>query len=218
MSRAKTVSKTRARVDKAPNPKAVPKTGAFLSGRNLNIVLSALLAALTIALYSPVIGYPFLVLDDTDYVTSNLHVHGGLSWSTIKWAFTAFTAANWHPLTWLSHTLDYQLFALNPAGHHFDSVLIHALNVVLLFLVLQWLTARVGPSLLVAALFAWHPIRFRARWFLPERLGDQRGEFDQYEQCYGCAQFRAGVPEKRNHRHGSGKWGCVGRAVRADYQ
>ena len=169
MSRAKTVSKTRARVDKAPNPKAVPKTGAFLSGRNLNIVLSALLAALTIALYSPVIGYPFLVLDDTDYVTSNLHVHGGLSWSTIKWAFTAFTAANWHPLTWLSHALDYQLFALNPAGHHFDSVLIHALNVVLLFLLLQWLTARVGPSLLVAALFAWHPINVESVAWVAER-------------------------------------------------
>src|ERR1022692_157879 len=150
MSRVKTLSKTRAQVRKKPNFKALSAAGASSTGKNLKTVLSFLLAGVTIALYSPVIGYPFLVLDDTDYVASNLHVHGGLSWSTIKWAFTAFTAANWHPLTWLSHALDYQLFALNPAGHHFDSVLIHALNAVLLFLVLERITRRVWPSLLVA--------------------------------------------------------------------
>ncbi len=169
MSRSRAVPKTLAQRRRAPNPRAVPKSGPFLSGTNLNIVLCVLLAAATVALYIPVIGYPFVVLDDTDYVTSNLHVHGGLSWSTIKWAFTAFTAANWHPLTWLSHAFDYQLFALNPAGHHLDSVLIHALNVVLLFLVLQWLTGRVGSSLMVAALFAWHPINVESVAWVAER-------------------------------------------------
>jgi hypothetical protein len=78
-------------------------------------------------------------------------------------------AANWHPLTWLSHALDYQLFALNPAGHHFDSVLIHALNAVLLFLLLGWATKRVGPSLLVAALFAVHPINVESVAWVAER-------------------------------------------------
>lgn len=135
----------------------------------MNVLLCFLLAAGTIALYSPVIEYPFVVLDDADYVTSNLHVHGGLSWRTIKWAFTEFTAANWHPLTWLSHALDYQLFALNPAGHHLDSILIHALNVVLLFMVLRWLTGRVAPSLLVAALFALHPINVESVAWVAER-------------------------------------------------
>ena len=132
-------------------------------------MLCVLLAGATIALYSPVIGYPFIVLDDHDYVAANIHVHGGLSWSTVKWAFTSFTAANWHPLTWLSHSLDYQLFALNPAGHHLDSVLIHTLNAVILFLLLAWMTKRVGPSLLVAALFAVHPLNVESVAWVAER-------------------------------------------------
>jgi tetratricopeptide (TPR) repeat protein len=108
-------------------------------------------------------------LDDRDYVTANFHIHGGLAWSTIKWAFTSTAAANWHPLTWLSHALDYQLFGLNPAGHHLDSVLIHALNAVVLFLLLSWVTKRVGPSLLVAALFALHPINVESVAWVAER-------------------------------------------------
>jgi tetratricopeptide (TPR) repeat protein len=108
-------------------------------------------------------------LDDRDYVTANFHIHGGLAWSTIKWAFTSTAAANWHPLTWLSHALDYQLFGLNPAGHHLDSVLIHALNAVVLFLLLSWVTKRVGPSLLVAALFAVHPINVESVAWVAER-------------------------------------------------
>ena len=114
-------------------------------------------------------GHAFLLLDDGDYVTANSHIHGGLAWSTIKWAFTSTAAANWHPLTWLSHALDYQLFGLNPAGHHLDSVLIHALNAVLLFLLLAWVTKRVGPSLLVAALFALHPINVESVAWVAER-------------------------------------------------
>jgi protein O-mannosyl-transferase len=128
-----------------------------------------LLAVATIALYLPVIGHAFLTFDDHDYVTANSHVHAGLRWSTVKWAFTSTAAANWHPLTWLSHALDYQLFALNPAGHHLDSVLIHALNAVLLFLLLWWATKRIAPSLLVAALFALHPINVESVAWVAER-------------------------------------------------
>ena len=123
----------------------------------------------TITLYLPATGNSFVVFDDRDYVTENPYVHDGLSWNTIKWAFTSTAAANWHPLTWLSHALDYQLFALNPAGHHLDSVLIHALNAVLLFLLLAWVTKRVGPSLLVAALFALHPINVESVAWVAER-------------------------------------------------
>ena len=141
----------------------------MLSGKKLNTTLCVLLAAVTIALYSPVMGHSFVVLDDREYVVANSHIHGGLSWNTIKWAFASTEAANWHPLTWLSHALDYQLFALNPAGHHLDSVLIHALNAVLLFLLLAWVTKRVGPSLLVAALFAWHPINVESVAWVAER-------------------------------------------------
>ena len=168
MSRGKTLSKARAQASKRPNPKALQRTGPLLSGKKLNTTLCVLLAAVTIALYSPVMGHSFVVLDDREYVTTNAHIRG-LGWDAIKWAFTSTEAANWHPLTWLSHALDYQLFALNPAGHHLDSVLIHALNAVLLFLLLAWVTKRVGPSLLVAALFALHPINVESVAWVAER-------------------------------------------------
>lgn len=141
----------------------------LFSGKHLIALFCLLLAGGTIALYSPVIGNPFVVLDDHDYVTANPHVQRGLAWSTIKWAFRSTEAANWHPLSWLSHALDCQLFGLNPAGHHLDSVLIHAVNAVLLFLLLQWLTRRPGPSLLVAALFAFHPINVESVAWIAER-------------------------------------------------
>jgi tetratricopeptide (TPR) repeat protein len=169
MSRAKTLSRTRVPARKRLYPKELPKTGPFVAGKKLNAILCLLLAAVTIALYGPVLEHSFIVLDDSDYVTANPHIHQGLGWSTVKWAFTSTAAANWHPLTWLSHALDYQIFALNPAGHHLDSVLIHAANAVLLFLLLGWITRRVGPSLLVAALFALHPINVESVAWVAER-------------------------------------------------
>ena len=92
-----------------------------------------------------------------------------MTWDTITWAFTAMEQGNWHPLTWLSHALDYQLFHQNPTGHHFTSLLIHAANAVLLFLLLMYATGRVGPSLLVAALFALHPINVESVAWVAER-------------------------------------------------
>ncbi len=170
MSRTKTLARTRAQARKRPQPTTPPGTGPFPADNKLNAVLCILLAAVTIALYSPVIGYPFVQWDDAVYVTANPHIRGGLSWNTIKWAFTSTeTAAYWHPLTWLSHALDYQLFALNPAGHHLHSVLVHALNAVFLFLLLAWVTKRVGPSLLVAALFALHPLNVESVAWIAER-------------------------------------------------
>ncbi len=169
MSRAKTLAKAHAESRRKLPSKAPPRTGPFLAGKTLNIILCVALALATIAFYSPVSGHGFLKFDDQDYVTANIHIHGGLAWSTIKWAFTSTEAANWHPLTWLSHALDYQLFALNPAGHHWDSVLIHALNAALLFLLLGWVTKRVGPSLLVAALFALHPINVESVAWVAQR-------------------------------------------------
>jgi protein O-mannosyl-transferase len=166
MSRAQTLPKIRAQGRKRANP-GVSGTGQFLNGKMA--ALCVLLAGATMALYSPVFGYSFLAYDDSDYVVQNPHVRQGLAWSTFKWAFTTFTASNWHPLTWLSHALDYQLFALNPAGHHIDSVLIHALNAVLLFLLLSWFTGRVGPSLFVASLFAVHPLNVESVAWVAER-------------------------------------------------
>ena len=117
-----------------------------------------MLVLLTLSVYNSVIHNGFTNFDDNLYVTDNVHVRAGLGWSTIKWAFTSFDAANWHPLTWLSHALDCQLFQLNPIGHHYVNVLLHAANVLLLFLLLQWATGVTWPSFMVAALFALHPV------------------------------------------------------------
>ena len=105
-------------------------------------LLSLLLALATVALYFPVNHHPFINYDDNEYVYENPQVLSGLNWATIKWAFTAISAANWHPVTWLTHAAVCQLFGADPAGHHDANVLFHALNVVLLFWVLftgDWL-------------------------------------------------------------------------------
>ena len=168
MSRSKAASRTRARVPRTPHRSRSSAAAPSLTGARLNIAFCILLAVATIAFYSPVLGHPFIVLDDREYVTANPHIRS-LGWDTIKWAFTAMDAANWHPLTWLSHALDYKLFALNPTGHHLTSLLIHVCNVVLLFLGLTWITKRTGPSLLVAALFALHPINVESVAWVAER-------------------------------------------------
>jgi len=120
-------------------------------------------------LYNPVSRYPFLTFDDQRYVTENWHVQTGLHWETVEWAFTTYDAANWHPLTWLSHTLDWQLFGKNPAGHHYVNALLHAANVMLLFLLLLGATGCTWRSWMVAALFALHPINVESVVWIAER-------------------------------------------------
>lgn len=128
-----------------------------------------LLAVATLALYNPVTRHPFVNYDDDRYVAENTHIRQGLTAATFRWALTSTEQANWHPLTWMSHALDCTLFRLNPSGHHFTSVLLHAVNVVLLFLLLMWATSRLGPSLFVAALFALHPINVESVAWIAER-------------------------------------------------
>jgi protein O-mannosyl-transferase len=144
-------------------------SGLFSSPEGRTLVLSLALILLTVLVYWPVGNNAFINFDDNHYITENTHVRSGLSWDTVKWAFTTFDAANWHPLAWLSHALDYQLFGLNPAGHHFISVLLHGLNVMLLFLVLQSLTRFTWRSLIVAALFAVHPLNVESVAWAAER-------------------------------------------------
>ncbi|MFZ1919847.1 MAG: tetratricopeptide repeat protein [Terriglobales bacterium] len=127
----------------------------------------ALIAAV-FAAYSPVI-HNGLVYDDNFYITQNAHVKAGLTWSTVGWAFTTYEEANWHPLTWLSHALDCDLFGLNPAGPHGVNVLLHAANAVLLFLLLRSATGFRWRSLMVAALFALHPINVESVAWAAER-------------------------------------------------
>jgi tetratricopeptide (TPR) repeat protein len=129
-----------------------------------------LLAVATLALYSPAIGHPFIFnYDDDIYVLNNAHVKAGLQWQTIRWALTSTENSNWHPMTWLSHATDCQLYGLNPAGHHFTNILFHMLNVVLLFLLLANATRATGRSFLVAALFAIHPFNVESVAWIAER-------------------------------------------------
>jgi len=133
------------------------------------LLLGLLLVVATLVLYWPVSHHPFVNYDDDQYITVNAHVQSGLNWSTVKWAFTTYDQANWHPLTWLSHALDCQLFQLNPAGHHDVNLFWHVLNVLLLFWVLQDATGYVGRSAMVAALFAVHPINVETVAWVAER-------------------------------------------------
>jgi len=124
---------------------------------------------LTLAFYNPVVHNGFTNMDDDAYITGNVHVRAGLTWATLKWAFTSFDAANWHPVTWLSHALDCQIFKLNPVGHHYGSVLMHGVNAILLFLLLEGATGLTWPSLMVAALFAIHPVNVESVAWASER-------------------------------------------------
>ncbi|MGA8539857.1 MAG: tetratricopeptide repeat protein [Terriglobales bacterium] len=132
-------------------------------------VLCLMLTAAVLLAYSPVTHNGFLNYDDDTYITNNPHVRAGLTWATVKWAFITYDEANWHPLTWLSHALDCQLFGLNPAGPHLVNVLLHAANAVLLFLLLQSATGFRWRSLMVAALFALHPINVECVAWAAER-------------------------------------------------
>jgi hypothetical protein len=155
------------------NPKSItlaqPKATSAVGLLGHPVILSSVLVIATIVIYYPVHQYPFINFDDNDYVYLNQHVQAGLSWTTVKWAFTTATAANWHPLTWLSHALDCQLFGLDPAGPHAVNVVLHALNAVLLFWVLLRATGFAGRSFMVAALFALHPINVESVVWVSER-------------------------------------------------
>ena len=131
--------------------------------------LALLLFAAVVVVYSGVTRNGFINYDDDTYVTLNSHVKAGLNRGTVKWAFTTFDAANYHPLTWLSHALDCQLFGLDASAHHEVSVLLHAINAVLIFLLLQNATGFRWRSLFVAALFALHPLNVESVAWAAER-------------------------------------------------
>jgi protein O-mannosyl-transferase len=143
--------------------------GLFSSPEKRTVVLCLLLVAATLAVYNPVNRNAFVNFDDDQYITHNPHIVAGLSWDTVKWAFSNYYEANWHPLTWLSHALDCQLFGLNPVGHHYMNVFLHAVNAMLLFWVLQSATGKTWPSWMVAALFALHPVNVESVAWASER-------------------------------------------------
>lgn len=149
--------------DLSPSPTPVT------SNRSRNLQYCVLLAVVTVILYSSLGSHPFLNYDDESYVSKNAHVQSGLTWDTIAWAFTSTDLANWHPVTWLSHALDVQIFGDWAGGHHLMSLALHAVNVILLYLLLARFTGYAGRSLFVAALFAVHPINVESVAWVAER-------------------------------------------------
>ena len=138
-----------------------------LQRRDLMVCLG-LLAAIA-AVYWPVARFDFINFDDPLYVTGNDHVKPGLTWDGLRWAFTTFSASNWHPLTWLSHMADCQFFGQQPGAQHLVNVLFHAANTVLLFVLLRHLTGARWRSALVAGLFALHPLHVESVAWISER-------------------------------------------------
>jgi protein O-mannosyl-transferase len=155
-------------MEQRPGPHAAGSS-IFHSPQKRRLICCLLLVLATIALYNPVTRAPFLNFDDVVYVTDNPQVRAGLTWNTLVWAFHTSDAANWHPITWLSHALDCQIFGLNPAGPHTVNVLLHATNAMLLFLLLESATGLAWRSLAVAALFALHPINVESVAWIAER-------------------------------------------------
>ena len=127
------------------------------------------LALGTALLYLPALHFGFVNYDDPVYVMDNPHIRS-LSWQTLDWCFQPGYASLWHPLTWMSHALDYHLYGLaQPGGHHATSVLLHILSAILLFLVLDRMTNALWRSAIVAALFAWHPLHVESVAWISER-------------------------------------------------
>ena len=149
----------------------------FRTSRQRTWLVCLLLALGTLAIYWPVRHYGFVDYDDNDYVFNNPTVRSGLSWWGLAWAFVDQHASNWHPLTWLSHMLDCQLFGLNPGPAHLINVLFHCANAALLLLLLNSMTSAFWRSAAVAALFAWHPLRVESVAWISERKDVLSGFF-----------------------------------------
>jgi len=174
---------TQSRESKSSKPGGGPRNlSSFLQPR----FIAPLLALITVALYWPVLGDAFLNYDDELYVTLNAQVRNGLSWEGLNWGLRNTVASNWHPITLWSHMLDVQLFGLSPWGHHLTSVLLHAANAVLLFLLLRRMAGVLGRSWLVALLFAVHPLRVESVAWIAERKDVLSGFFALLALiCYG---------------------------------
>ena len=132
-------------------------------------IVSLCLVVVIIGTYMQVRNFDFIGYDDNLYVTENPYVQKGVSLEGIKWAFTTFHSANWHPMTWLSHMLDFELYGLNPAGHHWANVEFHIANTLLLFIILFKMTGALWQSAFVAALFALHPLHVESVAWVSER-------------------------------------------------
>jgi tetratricopeptide (TPR) repeat protein len=150
---------------------------AGLSERRLVLGICIFLAAIVWLVFGQTVHFAFVNYDDNFYVYENPAVMGGLSLDGVKWAFTHTVAFNWHPLTMLSHMLDWQLYGSNAGGHHLTNVLLHTATVILLFFALRQMTGNLWRSALVAAVFAIHPLRAESVAWVAERKDVLSGLF-----------------------------------------
>ncbi|PYJ43923.1 MAG: hypothetical protein DME80_07540 [Verrucomicrobia bacterium] len=147
---------------------AVPRSRATTFGRPDLLILLGL-AVMTFAIYAQVIGHQFITLDDDAYIRENAMVNRGVTLAGVAWAFTTFDQRNWHPLTWIAHMIDSQLFGMNAGGHLVVNALINVANTLLVFWFLFRTTHARWPSALVAALFALHPLHVESVAWAAER-------------------------------------------------
>ncbi len=145
--------------------------------RSTQVRWAAFLALLTVLLYGRVIAYDFVNFDDDVHVYENPHVQSGLSWSGLQWAFTIHGPSQWHPIAWLSHQLDWQLFGEYPAGHHASNLFWHVCGTVLLFFAVNALLGRPQAAAFVAAMFAVHPLNVESVAWISERRNVLCGVF-----------------------------------------
>jgi Flp pilus assembly protein TadD len=143
-------------------------TNTFFCSRH-EVLVCLFLVVTTLAVYWQVGNHEFINLDDTQYITENQHVQKGLASESITWAFSITDISYWHPLTWLSLMLDYELYGTNPRGYHLTNVALHTLNALFLFLILRWMTGSLWRSAFVAALFALHPLNVESVAWAVER-------------------------------------------------
>ncbi|HTZ20665.1 MAG TPA: tetratricopeptide repeat protein [Opitutaceae bacterium] len=148
---------------------ALPSGQAWANDRWTAIGVGLFLAAITLIVFGQTVHHDFVNYDDNAYVYDNPHVTPGLTLSGVLWAFTHVHSSNWHPLTWISHMIDCQLYGLNPGGHHLTNVLLHTATAMLLFLVLRRMTGFLWRSAFVAAVFAIHPLRVESVAWVAER-------------------------------------------------
>jgi tetratricopeptide (TPR) repeat protein len=166
-------------------------TTAPAGGKTFTLICLAL-ALVTAALYWPITRNGFINFDDDEYIVGNRHITSGLTWTNIVWAFKSGEAANWHPLTWISHMADCDLFQLDPGGHHLMNLLFHVANTLLLFLLLNKMTGAVWRSAFVAAFFAWHPLHVESVAWASERK-DTLSTFFWLLTLMAYAQYARGV-------------------------
>jgi len=139
------------------------------ANKTLKVTICMFVMVATFCIYSQVQDHEFIIFDDYQYIKDNWNIKSGLTSESISWAFTTFYAYNWFPITWLSHIIDYQLYGLNPKGHHMTNLLFHITNALLLFIILMRMTGKLWRCAFIVAMFAFHPLNVESVAWVAER-------------------------------------------------